>query len=377
MANKFSTILTSTQFPDKELLTGDSQALDSHPAYCNLLQGKGPNALARISNKSFIVDPMTGVATAEYGGVCVQAEDLNTLNLSNTTLKLFDFLISRLTLNFPNGENIPANQIDARRMLSVSVREFMDICGLSDYKNAKEQFISSLRSLSQLKLKWVEAFTFIPPGAKRAIRQEIPWETYVFDSTQDQEITLKRGRAYLKLSYDLAKYYTQSQVIPHALEAFKLDNREEPHAYRIFHKIEEHHAQNILKPNANRISVLKLLEAAPDIPRYEDVRAGASQVKREIIDRFDGALITLQKKGLLKDWWYCNANGAPLSESQTDDYSYKEWSTWLVEFRMADNYPEDEQRERKEKGRKIKTEKKKEAEKRAQKAMNKTRKSGT
>ena len=368
------TVIESLTPSMRSLPGGEEKQAKENPRYCKFLQNKGMNALAQVSNKSFTVDPITGVATAEQGGVCIMAEDLNTLNLSPQTLKLLDYLIARLTQNFPHGVDIPANQIDARRMLTVSVREFMEICGLSDYTNAKKQFIDSIESLSQLKLRWLEGFTYTPEGKRKPVREVIPWNTSVFDSSQDAAATLKRGRAYLKLSYDLAKYYTQSQVIPHALEAYKIDNREDPHAYRLYRKMENHHAQNILKPNANRISVKVLLEAAPDIPTYEEVRAGTNQVKRLIIDRFEDSLNSLKREsGLIKDWWYCNAKGEPLTDAQVDNYSYSEWITWLVEFRMPDDYPEDEQRERKEKGRAIRTEKKEAAKKRAAKPKNKSK----
>lgn len=356
--------------PPKAAQALPTEAEETNQKYCNLLQGKSTNALAHVSNKSFKTDPVTGLATAERGGVCIMADDIKTLNLSTQTIKLFDFLIARLTLNFPNGVDIQEYEIDTRRIVSVSVREYMEICGLSDYGNAKKQLLQSLDSLAQIKLKWTELFTFTPTGAKKASRQEIVWETYVFDSKQDSQQTLKRGRAYLKLAYDLAKYYTQTAVIPHALKAFEIDNRKDPHAYRIFRKLEEHHAQNILKLNSNRISVAKLLEAAPDIPTYEEVRDGTNQVKALIIDRFEAALNSLQKSGLLKEWKYCNTKGAEITDKQAEDYSYKEWITWLIEFELEDAYPEEEQRERKERGKQKKEEVKK------KKSTNNKKKSG-
>lgn len=313
--------------------------------YMNLLQGKGTNALAQISNKSFITDPMKpDTAVAEANGVKIITTDINT-KVDGNTLRVYDALTIKMTANLPYGNNVPLESIDKARHVTLTVREYMDLCGKSDRKAAREQLNEAITTLYGLSMEWNEKFYDIQEGSTKATYHDKHWHLRIIDSYGDDlENPVQNGEVDLYFSMSLAKYFTQAYIMPHATALFKVNLKRHPNAYHIGRELELHHNMNLGKANENRISVLTLLKTTPGIPSYEEVMSSSRQVTRDIIRKLDDGLLALEREyHILEKWNYCNSGGLPLTDDQIDDYSYEEWSTWLVEYELSD-YPTQERK---------------------------------
>jgi len=108
----------------------------------------------------------------------------------------------------------------------------------------------------------------------------------------------------------------------------------------------EHNNRNIAGKNANRVSVKTLIDACPDLPLYDDVmQRYQGHITQKIIDPIERDLDALVKKyKILKNWQYCNSNGAPLTKGQLYQYDYDTWIKWLIDFEFPDTFPDQTER---------------------------------
>ena len=290
---------------------------------------------------------MNQIASVENEGVEIFLRNYNNILLNVPTHKVLDALTIKLTNGFPHGENITAELIDKRREVILSVNEYMTLCGTTDRKEARKQLKTAINTLYDASLQWEEERYIIPEGKKRRVKQTIPWSTRILDTkggdpTQDP---VQNGKVCVFFAFTLAKYLSQAFPMPYPIGLLKINGNTNRHSYFIGRKLAEHHNMNIAKDNANRISVLTLINACPDLPSYDEVMEDANgSITQKIIQPFERDLIALKGKyGVLKDWHYCNSKGEPLTDEQVENYSYSTWKDWLVEFELAD-YPDQSDR---------------------------------
>lgn len=316
--------------------------------YVNLLQGKGTNALARINSKSFapVHDLLNKkLGSTEANGVKIITDDI-TAKLDGNALRIYDILMMKMTASLPLSKTATIESIDRARHVKLAVTEYMEICGKSDRKAAREQLNEGINALYSVSLEWDQQFFDVAEGNTKPTYHTKRWRTRVLDGTgSDLDTPVKNGEADLYFSMNLAKYLTQASVMPHSMALFKINMKKHPNAYYVGREMEEHHNMNLDKPNENRIAVTTLVRNTPGIPSYEEVMSGSKKVKEKIIDRLEEtALLPLERNyGFLENWFYCNSGGEPITEKQLEAYSYDEWSTWLVEFKIND-YPAQEQK---------------------------------
>lgn len=315
--------------------------------FYNMAQGKGTNALARVTGNSFKIDPMApDKARAEVDGVVIITNNIN-MTMNANTLRVYDILVSEMTPTLPHvgttGDDVPLEAIDRARHIRLSIADYLRLCGKKDRKAARDQLNAAAKELYEISIEWDE--TEFIKGSKGNKKNNKHWKTRIIDTLgSNLDSPVKNGVLEVSFTMDLAKYLAQSPIMPHAQKLFSINQKKHPHAYYIGRELELHHNMNLGKPNENRISVKTLLKAAPDIPKYEDVMRTTKQVKRDIIDRIDASLIALRDEyGVLEEWHYCNPKGIELTDKQVEDYSYSEWSTWLVEYELAD-YPQQERK---------------------------------
>ena len=282
----------------------------------------------------------------ENEGVEIFLRNYNNIVLNVPTHKVLDILTIRLTKKLPHGKEITAEKLLNHRDVEITVREYMDICGLKDYKEANRQLNESIRTLFDVALKWEEERSYIPDGKKKRVRELFTWNARILEATGTNAdlVPVKRGKAVVEFTVKIAEYLSQAYIMPFPVELLKINGKVNPHSYFIGRKLAEHHNMNIAKDNANRISVLTLIHACPDLPSYDEVMAETRQVKKRIIDPFDRDMIALKDEyEILKNWHYCNSKGEPLTNEQIESYSYSTWKEWLVEFELAD-YPDQSER---------------------------------
>lgn len=164
----------------------------------------------------------------------------------------------------------------------------------------------------------------------------------------------KNGSAAFRFEFSqaFAELLATCKVAPFNRILFQIDAHKNPHSYYIADKLLDHHNQNIGKPNANRIRVCNLLQACPDLPKYEEIMSTTRQVKKQIKTPFERDLHALQKKyGFLASYRFSKdrgeeliAEGAdedPTIEDETEEHMTK-WGKYkdlIIEFEIA-NYPD-------------------------------------
>ena len=314
--------------------------------YSKMLQGKATNVIAHTSKKGFLINPINQIASTEYNGITIFLRNYSNIVLNVPTKKVLDILTIKLTSNFPYGENVTTGSIDNHRNVEITLDEYMRACNLKNKKEAKKQLNESIQSLFDVAIEWDEEKWTIPKGKKKRIKQTIHWKARILDTigNEIEKSPIQNGKATVKFTFDIAKYLSQSFVMEYPVKLLKVNGKRNPHSYFLGRKIALHHNMNIGKENQNRISVVALIHACPDLPSYDDVKVEGKHITQQIIQPFERDLIALKGKyGILKDWHYCNSKGEPLTDEQVENYSYSTWKDWLVEFELAD-YPDQSDR---------------------------------
>lgn len=293
------------------------------------------------------MNPINQIASVNKKGVEIFLRNYNNIVLNVPTHKVLDILTIRLTKKLPHGKEITAEKLLNHRGVEITVKEYMEICGLKDYKEANRQLNESIRTLFDVALKWEEERSYIPEGKKKRIRENFTWNARILEATGTNAdlVPVKRGRAVVEFTVKIAEYLSQAYIMPFPDGLLKINGKTNRHSYFIGRKLAEYHNMNIAKDNANRISVFTLITACPDLPSYEEIMEDANgSVTQKIIQPFERDLMALKDKyGILKDWHYCNSKGEPLTNEQIESYSYSTWKEWLVEFELAD-YPDQSER---------------------------------
>jgi hypothetical protein len=257
----------------------------------------------------------------DFNALLEHFEDL-TGGLKDTTHRLLDILMRQLT--------------QGSAIVQIPLDEFMNIRGLVDEKETRKQVNSDLEVLRNLK---IASFTE-SKGKKGTSRVDM----YLFGGSA---IGISNSIIYFTFSntaFICLKDYP-TMALPDAL--FRIPARYK-HAYGMGRFIYRHKRMNAGKPNENRISVKKLLEACPNIPRYEDLDKSRGEITRKIIEPFRNNLNALEDcTGLIK-CSFCHSGGAPLTkeEEEIDELEgmpYSLFSELLIEFEFID-YPDQTKR---------------------------------
>ena len=312
--------------------------------YSKILQGCGTNAVLQVDKKRMTVNNMsdTGKMTTT-SGVEVTLSNINTVNLNPVTQRVYMIATRKLTQNFPHGKTATAEQIRDLRAITLDVKEYMDICGISDRTTAREQLKNGIISLYNTSLEWKEKRRYLnrPKGEKQA---EINHRYRILDeiATEAGESPIKRGVAKIVFSYGLAEYLSQSGIINMPDNLYKINIKQHPYALSLGYKLFTHYGLNIRNPkndHPGRIKISNLLKAIPGIPTFEEVRKSSSRsVERRIIEPIENDLDEFKRQKIILNYKYCDTKGKKIPIEQADNFS-SNWENWYLEFEPA-NYPD-------------------------------------
>ena len=259
-------------------------------------QNSATNALTKIKPKEGVnvtVDMFTGIAEMKKGGLTVVMKQFREINIRTSAFMLYDFLVMRLT---ENGAKSP--------VISVSLDDYMNIRGLQNTKEAREQVKEDLETLYNISISFEEKRR---GGSK---------------SFHDLRVLSDKGikNGIINISFGMGFYsmLVNCPVMPYCKEIFKLDTNKYRHAYALYGKIQEHKNMNIGKKNENIISVKTLLDAASGIPTYDEVMKKNRAINENIIEPFQENMNALAP---MITWEYCNIDGTSLYNTNSEiDY---------------------------------------------------------
>lgn len=347
----------------KTIVKPELEPAEENSLYKNILQGKPTNALSGASSRRAVKNPITkagSVMTSE--GVEVFLNNYNAIALNVPAKKLLDALTIALTLNLPNKDEIKrmsveelTNIINQRRTVSITVDEYMELCGLKDRKEARKSLKASLETIYNIDLEWDEDRYIIPAGKKRRVKETVHYHTRIASTRGEIKRT---GDIVFSFNMDLAEYLANAYIMPYPTALFKISAKYNPYSYSIGRKLAEHHNMNIGKSNANIISVESLIKRLQELPSYDEIMGEARQINKRIIEPFERDIEALVANGMLSSWEYTNASGKPLTDEQLSNMSYDTWVKLLIHFEI-NSYPDQSERlakleERKEQAKKRK-----------------------
>ena len=290
-----------------------------------ILQGKPINALATLSDTSFSnTDRFTQSADTSINGVLIKINNMKDITINIATIRVLDYILLKMTKLLPYNRVNPVtdDKLEKWQFISMSVSDYMSQCGISFRQRAKEQIINALELFSRISLSWTE-----PVKNKKKTN----YNTFNIDIVSAFKIV--RGKILIHFDLKFLRYLSSfAYLMPFNVNIFKINLHKHPLSYQIARRLLLHHNMNYSKTNANTITVKKIIESLPDLPKYGDVINKGRQVKQLIISPLERDINHLKELDILSNWSYDNSSN-----------TYKEWVKSSISFIVAD-YPKKEKK---------------------------------
>lgn len=309
--------------------------------FAPMLNGTATNKLATIGRSATPsrVNPLANnEATIENGDFKVFIEKYSDKkSLKVGTVKLLDLLAVELAkVNHFRSKDTGSVQTT----VTFSLDDYMGYLGIpnpetaSARKEARKRLKEALETIYSTSLEWEErSGKEIKSYAKMRI-------------CEAQGI--KRGVVTFSFTQSMANYLNQSYIMQYPLKLLAIGERN-PNAYPIARKLALHHSidNNHKRGTSNIISVSKLLESAPDIPTFDEVKNSNRAWGSRIKDRLEKALDEIAEGGVI-NWEYSNSKGTPLTDRQLDIPDYETFIKLYIKFEMLDSPDPTERLDRKQ-----------------------------
>ena len=324
-------VLNGLEDPDATGLQLAAMPAPAQEQKSYLTQDAGMNLLARMrqvergeranTTRDMMADTFT--ITSGAASLTIEAREVLTKEgnfiFPPATGKLLDFVGIEMTRR-------GMIQKDATSpIITIPLSRYMEIRGLTDRTAAREQVKKSCNILLH------SAFTY-------EFKQGSKLKSYGGFSIADLAY-VDEGDIYFRFGqtlYDTLAHNGSKMIYPAKLLA--TNDRRNPHSYPLGRKLAEHRRMNLNKPNENIIRVRSLLEAALDLPAYEDIRRGARQYDKRIREPFERDMDALRE---VLTWEYCHENNTPLTQAERESLKYGSWIELLVRVHWHDE-PEQE-----------------------------------
>ena len=328
----------------KPLQTGDTRLEDliqekieewypEIPAHFSTFQNTATNTYTTLSKRVLKEDRIANKGTYKANNVIITIDDIKNTALTPQASKVLQIILKDLTANISQYSTEEGLASPDKRRVTLTLKDYMKLCGLKDPKNARQQLNNAINTL------YHSSLTFKQNIYKGKGRKP---EEHAFDmriiSLRDRDGIIKNGKIDLIANTDFALALCHSSIMDYPTCLLNVREKRNPSSYAMGLKIATHHRMNKRKKNSNRIAVKTLLSVCTELPTYKEEREKSSQVTDHIIEPFERDLMALKEDyHLLKKWNYCNHKGAPLTDEQIENYSYTEWINWLIDFELEEN----------------------------------------
>ena len=195
-------------------------------------------------------------------------------------------------------------------LASIPLKEYMELRGLKDEKEARKQIKADMEVLKSVK------FEYKGTGKGRG-----DWLSL---SLYGGRAGIYRGVIEFRFTPEFYASIPENQFMFIPKEYFSTRDRYNPHTAYFIRRIAEHKRMNLGKPNENIIGVETLVNSSPTFPKYEDVNYRFTQFILEPFERDMDAIQSIK-------WHYAG-------EQPTN---YNEFITSNVVITWVD-YPDDE-----------------------------------
>lgn len=284
--------------------------------------GAANNALAHVPAKKsrYQVDKIAKTLTYANGKLTVKIDGIDK-PIPDSALRLLDFITLEHTRKNSNGNSTA---------VEFSFDDYANYRGVTDKQarmRLRQQMQDDIDKLYRLSFEWND------PDNHDSIKTRLIYHTEVFKSKQ---------RVKVSLIPEFARYTNGRYLMPFDTRLGKLDGRN-PNAYKIGRKLIEHyrnlsnHADGTHKKadTYDRLSVQSLLDAAPDIPTFEEVRDKYSRhYRQKIITPLEKCMDELVEAGIVKEWTWWKAANMPLTDEELEQADWETLQNCMVHFRL-------------------------------------------
>ena len=335
-------------------------------AYVNAYSGKAVDVLqSNVNQKGMYIMQTLGqfglnkegritIKDDKDGDIEVKLFNIERVNLNVQSRKLLDMLLVKLSEQLPYGEEATRRNIVEVFDVTVTLTEFMELCALSDRKNARDQFRAAAECLFSIYMTF--DYEVWENTGKRRKRTKKHFSSYLLDSTEETRTLDKDpvidSRICVAFSVKLLEYLCTRYIMPLNIKIFTINPHKNPHAYTIARHLSEVYRVRMNKGQPPRISVEALLKACPEIPTVDEVRENQNRKYWEKIhDPVERDLDAIADIYGLVDWHYTHEGGEPLSDEElglngAKGYSFDEWLHFMIDFTLPD-YPASSKRVKK------------------------------
>ena len=375
------TLLSSTWrerqagMPSNSKISGQASGFARENTYVNIYSGKAIDVLqSNVNQKGMrIVEGIKNLRLSKEGHITIKGDcgdievklfNYDRVNLSVQSHKLLDMLLVKLSEQLPYGEEgIKKATLEVLR-ITVTLDEFMKMFGLSDKKNAREQFRAAAECMFNVYMTF--DYEVFQNTGKRRKRVKKHFSAYLLEATVEtrnlDSDPIVNSEISFRFGPSLMEYLCTRYIMPIDINIFKINPHKNPHAYTIARHLSEVYRVRMNKGQPPRISVEALLKACPELPTVDEMKAKHHKdrhFEQLIMEPVERDLDVIRNIYGLVDWHYTHSNGEPLTDDElgyseeyglTNDrkypYSFDEWLTFNIDFTLPD-YPDTTERVKK------------------------------
>ena len=339
--------------------TGQEISTARENIYCKPYSGKAIDVLQKVNKKGMhTMDTFNQfgiskegriVLKGELGDIEVRLNHYERVDINVHSRKLLDMLLVKLSEQLPYGEEATRRAIVDKFDVTVTLDEFMELCCLSDKKNAREQLRAAAECLFCLSMTFDYEVFETKGKLKKRVKKH--FSSYLLDSTEEtrnlETDPVIDSRVCVAFSVKLLEYLCTRYIMPINIKIFTINPHKNPHAYNLARHLAEVYRVRMNKGQQPRISVKALLAACPELPTVDEIREkGNREYWQKIYEPIERDLNAIADIYELVDWHYCHSNGLPLSDEELANYSFDDWLDFLIEFTLPD-YPDSTDRVKK------------------------------
>ena len=197
--------------------------------------------------------------------------------------------------------------------------KYMEMRGLKDKKTARKQVKEDLKTLASIRVEFKE---------KRKGKQGDFLNIRLSGGTEG----IVNGVIIFNFNTDYVSHIKRSGAPPLPKGLLFLNQQYNPYSSDFLFRITNHKIMNRTKSNEDIIGVKTLLDAAPQMPKYEDIK-DSGRISQRIIEPFERDMDALNKT--IK-WHYCGPKGAQVEGPA----NYEEFIAALVKITWVNPFPE-------------------------------------
>lgn len=338
--------------------TGQTVTREEYRLICN---GRQINKLQCINKEDMrIVEPLDRLGITEEGRIVIKDEegdiDVRLYNFDRVTMnvqsrKLLDMLLMKISERVHLEKSPKWADYCRIRGVEVSLDEFMSLCGLSDRKNARDQFRKAGQCLFSIAMSF--EYSEWRETGKRRKEHKHTFGANLFEATLRTDIfendIIVDSKIEFRFGPSLLEYLGYRHIMPINIKIFSIDTRKNPHAYNLARHFLDVYCVKKDKRQTPRISVKSLLDVCPELPTVDEVREkGNREYWQKIQEPVQRDLDALSDIYGIVHWEYCHKKGIPLTDEELGltasgkkAYKFEDWLDLMIDFSLP-GYPERE-----------------------------------